>query len=265
LNLFERLVWQQNPDRIILDDLIFDLGRLRESRVGDGDDSFIFLKERRMLDQYAALWGACPPPAGGHMLELGIYDGGSIAFWCELLQPARCAAVDIMPWGSTPYFDRFITSRGLGDRVTCHWGTDQADAAKLRSIVADDLQGQLDLVIDDASHQYIPTKASFETLFPLIRPGGLYVIEDWSWGCWPNLPADFELAKGSEPDRLIGEIAVAAGRMDGFIIGKGPCHTLAPLINRVTIMSDIAVVERGSADAAKVPGFTLENYTTRRK
>jgi hypothetical protein len=44
MNLFERLVWQQNPDRIILDDLIFDLGRRREARVGDGDDSFIFLK-----------------------------------------------------------------------------------------------------------------------------------------------------------------------------------------------------------------------------
>ena len=37
----------------------------------------------------------------------------------------------------------------------------------------------LDLVIDDASHLYGPTMASFEVLFPRLRPGGLYVIEDW--------------------------------------------------------------------------------------
>jgi hypothetical protein len=28
---------------------------------------------------------------------------------------------------------------------------------------------------------YEATKASFETLFPLLRPEGLYLIEDWPW------------------------------------------------------------------------------------
>lgn len=36
-------------------------------------------------------------------------------------------------------------------------------------------------------------------------------------------------------------------------------------LGRVTIMPDIVVVERGPADAAQVPGFTLAGYTTRRK
>jgi hypothetical protein len=38
----------------------------------------------------------------------------------------------------------------------------------------------LDLVIDDASHLLGPTRSSFNVLFPLLRPGGVYVIEDWS-------------------------------------------------------------------------------------
>ncbi|MFP3608175.1 class I SAM-dependent methyltransferase, partial [Paraburkholderia sp. SIMBA_053] len=37
------------------------------------------------------------------------------------------------------------------------------------------------LVVDDASHFYEQTKTSFKTLFPLVRPGGLYIIEDWNW------------------------------------------------------------------------------------
>ena len=45
----------------------------------------------------------------------------------------------------------------------------------------DDLADELDLVVDDASHTYEETRSSFEFLFPLLSPGGIYVIEDWSW------------------------------------------------------------------------------------
>ena len=34
-------------------------------------------------------------------------------------------------------------------------------------------------MIDDASHLLDPTRSSFDVLFPLLRPGGVYVIEDW--------------------------------------------------------------------------------------
>lgn len=37
------------------------------------------------------------------------------------------------------------------------------------------------MVIDDASHTYELTRKSFEILFPLLKPGGLYIIEDWAW------------------------------------------------------------------------------------
>ena len=56
----------------------------------------------------------------------------------------------------------------------------------LRQIILRELADELDLVVDDASHTYEETKASFEFLFPLLRPGGIYVIEDWSWAHHPN-------------------------------------------------------------------------------
>ena len=37
-------------------------------------------------------------------------------------------------------------------------------------------------MLDDASHELDYTRASFNTLFPRLRSGGLYIIEDWSWG-----------------------------------------------------------------------------------
>src|SRR5215207_423787 len=54
--------------------------------------------------------------------------------------------------------------------------------ARLGAIVADEFgDEELDLVIDDASHRLEPTRTSFETLFPRLRDGGLYLIEDWKW------------------------------------------------------------------------------------
>jgi hypothetical protein len=95
-------------------------------------------------------------------------------------------------WGSTwrvavdhDGFDKFVATNGGASRIATYWGVDQGDAATLRSIVDKEFSGPLDLVIDDASHLYAPTKASFETLFPLLRPGGLYIIEDWAWAHWP--------------------------------------------------------------------------------
>jgi hypothetical protein len=40
--------------------------------------------------------------------------------------------------------------------------------------------------VDDASHTYEETRTSFEFLFPLLSPGGIYVIEDWSWAHHPD-------------------------------------------------------------------------------
>ncbi len=56
-------------------------------------------------------------------------------------------------------------------------------------------------MIDDASHHYEPTKTCLNAVLPYVRPGGLYIIEDWSWahssqeafqrpdGIWHDQPA----------------------------------------------------------------------------
>lgn len=78
--------------------------------------------------------------------------------------------------------------------------------------MAAELAGQpLDLVIDDASHLLNETRASFETLFPLLGPGGLYVIEDWNADHLGADSFDMVLTDPSSPDReaLASALALA--------------------------------------------------------
>jgi hypothetical protein len=70
--------------------------------------------------------------------------------------------------------------------VKTYWGVDQKDSRRLHEIVGNEFEDPIDLVIDDGSHMPEETKSSFETLYPLLRPGGLYVIEDWNWELMPE-------------------------------------------------------------------------------
>jgi hypothetical protein len=60
----------------------------------------------------------------------------------------------------------------------------QADTAFLKKVVSE--MGGVDIVLDDGSHIAQHQRASFETLFPLLNDGGLYVIEDLHTAYWPG-------------------------------------------------------------------------------
>jgi 8-demethyl-8-alpha-L-rhamnosyltetracenomycin-C 2'-O-methyltransferase/8-demethyl-8-(2-methoxy-alpha-L-rhamnosyl)tetracenomycin-C 3'-O-methyltransferase len=55
---------------------------------------------------------------------------------------------------------------------------------------------QWDLFVDDASHRGDLTVATMRLLWPLLAPGGFYVIEDWMVGLpdWPGFGEDMLLA-----------------------------------------------------------------------
>jgi hypothetical protein len=126
----------------------------------------------------------------GRIVELGIFEGGSTGFIAQALGPEKLVCFDLEPPNDA--LGAMLEAKGLEDVVRPHWETDQADGPRLRSIIAEELGGEpIDLVIDDASHLLEPTRASFNTLFPLLRPGGTYLVEDWAWAhgitnAWPH-------------------------------------------------------------------------------
>jgi cephalosporin hydroxylase len=93
----------------------------------------------------------------------------------KLFKPRRMSAVDISGQPVAPLLQYIADKEGR----FVHFSTSQSDREILEHIVRNELADELDLVVDDASHTYEQTRSSFEILFPLLRPGGIYSVEDW--------------------------------------------------------------------------------------
>jgi SAM-dependent methyltransferase len=181
----------------------------------DTGSLFVF-KPRWRIDHYVELLERLKP---ARIFELGIFLGGSAALFAELARPERLVAIDNRPRAPRMLTD-YLGRRGLSDLVSTYYDVDQADRARLVKIAGDAFGGEaIDLVIDDCSHRYAPTRASFSVLFPLLRPGGVYVIEDWPWA---HTPVGAKNVDGLIPDRvpltrLIFELILAIPGVPGLI------------------------------------------------
>lgn len=112
------------------------------------------------------------------LLELGVLNGGSLMLWHDYFPLATIAGVDVNPpKGFLP-----------PERIRIFEGS-QADIPFLTSVANDSAPGGFDIIIDDASHLGDLTKTAFWHLFDnYLKPGGLYVIEDWGTGYWDDWP-----------------------------------------------------------------------------
>lgn len=159
-------------DSFVIDDVEFVCKYMPDSTA----QRFFIVKPLALVDQYREL---CKLFAGGAIFELGIAEGGSTALLALLAKPSRLIAVDLEP-KPLEALAEFAAAHQLSDIVRPYYGVDQGDRARLTEIVDSELSDTpLDLVFDDASHQLDLTRSSFETLFPRLRPGGLFVIDDW--------------------------------------------------------------------------------------
>jgi cephalosporin hydroxylase len=167
--------------------------------------SFTIVKNEPYLRVYESLASSFTPKS---ILELGIFQGGSYVFLDKLFKPRRMSAVEISPQPVEPLLQYIVRT----ENRFVHFATSQRDGEILRQIVRGELADELDLVVDDASHTYRETKASFELLFPLLRPGGIYVIEDWSWAHHPNYQSpDADFSKQHALSNLLFEQIMLLG------------------------------------------------------
>ena len=160
----------------------FVLSVALKNRPPSTSEAFTIAKNEYYIRVYEELTSAFSPRS---VLELGIFQGGSYVLLDKLLNPCRMSAVDISGQPVAPLLQYVADKEGR----FVHFSTSQSDRKILEHIVRNELANELDLVVDDASHTYEQTKASFDILFPLLRPGGIYLIEDWSWAHHPSYQA----------------------------------------------------------------------------
>lgn len=121
------------------------------------------------------------------LLEIGVggysdsgSGGGSLRMWERYFRRGLIHGLDL-----------YRKPEELGPRVRTLQG-DQNDARFLAGLAAE--LGPFDIVVDDGSHVNEHVRTSFEALFPHVRDGGLYVIEDAQTSYWPGY--------GGDPDEL---------------------------------------------------------------
>lgn len=141
-------------------------------------DRLCIRKPREVIEMYERLIADIEPR---NLFEVGIFEGGSTALLAEIANLRKLVAVDIKR-SPNAALDQFLRDRAHDEQVGVHWGVDQADGLTLTRIYQDEFGSEaLDLVIDDASHFLAESRRTFEALFPLLREGGIYVLEDWAW------------------------------------------------------------------------------------
>lgn len=121
------------------------------------------------------------------LLEIGIggYEyvdrgGSSLKMWRDYFPNAIIHGVDI-------YDKSFFND----NRIFTHIGS-QDDSVFLHSLI--NKIGSPTICIDDGSHVNDLTIKTFEILFPVIKPGGIYVVEDVHTSYWPDIyGGDFDV------------------------------------------------------------------------
>lgn len=136
------------------------------------------------------------------ILEIGIGEdtAPSVASWLTYFPKAHIYPIDIKttkevalraePGGAT---DRLVKhqaqfgceynrSMWADPRVHLTLDTDASDPKQLSKV---SLPAQIDIIIDDGSHRFLDQERTLLVLWPKLRPGGYYIIEDMLVGALP--------------------------------------------------------------------------------
>lgn len=113
-----------------------------------------------------------------NVLEMGLWDGGSAIFFWNLFKPKKFLGMDIND--SMPFLESYVEKRRLKQSFKFVPSLNQLDKESVSDAINAEFGSDLiDLIIDDASHLYHPSKCFFETAFSHLREGGFYILEDW--------------------------------------------------------------------------------------
>ena len=144
------------------------------------------------------------------VVEFGVSHGGSLQMWKKYFgRKARIVGVDINP----------ACAAFTEPRIEVVIG-DQEDRKFLRALRKK--VGPIDVVIEDGGHTMPQQINTFEVLWPAVRDGGVFLIEDLHTSYWPHYDAGYkqpgtfiEYAKD-----LVDQMNAWHSREEGFEVDK---------------------------------------------
>lgn len=156
---FSLLVAEETASNKTLDQIALETGT---------DKSSIYHNYTSVYTQYFA-------PLQKHplkFLEIGIYKGDSVRLWEQYFPNAELHFIDIdasniLYWSTRSHY-HFV---------------DQSNFTQLTQF-AQSIGGGLDIIIDDGGHTMVQQITSFKALFPYLKSGGIYIIEDLNTSYW---------------------------------------------------------------------------------
>lgn len=143
-------------------------------------------------------------------LEIGLYKGSSAHLWEQYFPKAELHFMDIC-------FDLVEHSSG---RSMYHL-VDQSKPDQLKGFIQD-VGGGFDIILDDGGHTMNQQITSFKELFPHVKSGGMYIIEDLHTSYWksfgggnPRGPNTISFLKGLIDDvNYVGATSAKAKHID---------------------------------------------------
>ncbi|MBX9824979.1 MAG: class I SAM-dependent methyltransferase [Xanthobacteraceae bacterium] len=184
------------------------------------------------------------------LLEIGIggynlqsVGGASLSMWAEYFPDGRIVGIDVA--------DKRLE---LDPRIEVRRGSQ--DDPEFLTRVCDEL-GPFDIVIDDGSHVPQHVTSSFNVLFPRLRNGGLYIVEDVQTTFWPQFGGS---TLGGATMRLA--MAILEGLHHAEIkVAQPTRHTdeISTSIRAFHAFHNVFLIEKGDNTEPSNHGFRLDN------
>jgi len=179
------------------------------------------------------------------IVELGVHRGESTKVFATVYPNAKIIGIDL--------YLKEIDITGYPN--LSYVQIDQTDSNALRALVDANFPSGLDLVIDDASHIGAFSYETFNILFPMLKSGGLYIIEDWGTGYWADWPdgASYRVPSISSDKRRLpshdfGMVGFVKTLIDlvghGDISHSAPEIDLALRLKSLDISAGVCIVEK---------------------
>jgi len=147
----------------------------------------------------------------------------------------------------------FFAKNGISESRLHVLQGDQGDARFLESMARK--FGPFDIVIDDGSHFSHHVIASFNALFPHVRPGGMYVVEDLCTSYWPGWGGHVDPTAEGTSMAMIKSLLDGLNHQEQIRNADQRLSMIELTVTGVHVHHNIAVIDKGLNTEQAIPAF----------